>query len=108
MDSSEIHYVTYDPEEIYKEMLYTYIESGGDVLYPGDEKEMLLRAVQSVLTQALAGVDHALRMATLRYATGEYLDLYGQTSPRDYESAVSFICMGGARLRPRGITKNAE
>lgn len=78
MDNSEIHYLTYDPEEIYKEMLYAYIESGGDVLYPGDEKEMLLRAVQSILVQALAGVDNALRMATLRYAAGDYLDLYGE------------------------------
>lgn len=75
---TEIHYLTYDSEEIFKEMQYAYIDSGGDVLYPGDEKEILLRAVQSIMVQAFAGVDNALRMATLRYAAGEYLDLYGQ------------------------------
>ncbi len=78
MDTSEIHYLTYDPEKIFDEMQYAYIENGGDVLYPGDEKEILLRAVQSIVVQAFAGVDNALRMATLRYAVGEYLDLYGQ------------------------------
>lgn len=78
MDSSETHYLTYDPDEIYKEMLYAYIENGGDVLYPGDEKEILLRAVQSVMVQAFAGIDNALRMARLRYAVGDYLNLIGE------------------------------
>lgn len=78
MDSSETHYLTYDPEEIYKQMLYAYIENGGDVLYPGDEKEILLRSVQSVIVQAFAGIDNALRMARLRYAVGDYLNLIGE------------------------------
>ena len=78
MDMSETHYLAYDPEAIYMEMQRAYIENGGDVLYPGDEKEMLLRCVQSVMVQAFAGVDNALRMATLRYAQGDYLDLYGE------------------------------
>lgn len=78
MESSEIHYLTFDPEQIYREMQGAYMENGGSVLYPGDEKEMLLRSMQSVIVQAFAGVDHALRMATLRYAVGDYLDLYGE------------------------------
>lgn len=78
MDNSELHYLTYDPEEIYKELQYAYIDGGGDVLYPGDEKEILLRAMQAVLVQAFAGADNALRMATLRYAAGEYLDMLGR------------------------------
>ena len=72
---SEIHYLSYDPEEIWKEMILAYIEAGGDILYPGDEKEMLLRGVQSIVTQVFAGVDAALRTDTLRYAVGEYLDI---------------------------------
>lgn len=75
---SEVHYVTYDPEKIFEEMQLAYLEAGGGALYPGDEKEMLLRSVQSIIVQTLAGVDHALRMATLRYATGDYLNLYGE------------------------------
>lgn len=74
----EIHYLAYDSEEIWKEMNVAYIEAGGDILYPGDEKEMLLRGVQSIVTQVFAGVDAALRMDTLRYAVGEYLDIYGE------------------------------
>lgn len=78
MDDNELYYLTYDPEEIMRDMQQAYIEEGGDPLYPGDEKEMLLRAALAVMTQALAGVDNALRMSTLRYAVRDYLDLYGE------------------------------
>ena len=43
MDNTELHYLTYDPDEIWAEMQRAYVENGGDILYPGDEKEMLLR-----------------------------------------------------------------
>ena len=49
MDNTELHYLTYDPEAIWDEMHDAYIEAGGEALYPGDEKEMLLRSVQAVL-----------------------------------------------------------
>ncbi len=78
MDDTELHYVTYDPEEIWKEMIQSYVDAGGDILYPGDEKEMLLRSVQADIVQVFAGVDNALRMMTLRYAVGEYLDILGE------------------------------
>ena len=75
---AELHYCTYDPEEIYEDMIDAYVDAGGDILYSGDEKDILLRGVQAILVQAFAGVDNALRMATLRYAVGEYLDVYGE------------------------------
>lgn len=75
---NEIHYLTYDPDAVWKGMTDAYIDAGGNVLYPGDEKEMLLRGVQAIIVQAFAGVDAAIRMATLRYAAGEYLDIYGE------------------------------
>lgn len=78
MNDNEVHYLTYDPDEIWAAMTQAYMEAGGDVLYPGDEKEILLRGVQEILVQAFAGVDNALRMATLRYAVREYLNLYGE------------------------------
>lgn len=78
MDTAELHYVTYDPEAIWQEMMKAYTEAGGDILYPGDEKEMLLRSVQADIVQLFAGVDNALRMQTLRYAVGEYLDVLGE------------------------------
>lgn len=77
MDNTELHYVTYDPEAIWDEMNMAYIEAGGDILYPGDEKEMLLRSVLADIVQVFAGVDNALRMQTLRYAVGDYLDVIG-------------------------------
>lgn len=75
---NELHYLTYDPDEIWNAMMVNYIEAGGDVLYPGDEKEMLLRSVLADVVQAFSGVDNALRMQTLRYAVGNYLDIIGE------------------------------
>jgi phage-related baseplate assembly protein len=39
---------------------------------------MLLRSVLADMVQLFAGVDNALRMQTLRYAVGEYLDVIGE------------------------------
>lgn len=78
MDDTELHYLTYDPDAIWEEMIEAYVEAGGDILYPGDEKYMLLKAVQADIVQVFAGVDNALRMMTLRYAVGEYLDILGE------------------------------
>lgn len=78
MNDNEVHYLTYDPDEIWAAMTQAYMEAGGDVLYPGDEKEILLRGVQAMLVQLFAGMDNAMRMATLRYAVRDYLNLYGE------------------------------
>lgn len=79
MDSTETHYLAYDPDEIWNEMITNYVNAGGDILYPGDEKEMLLRSVQADIVQIFSAVDNALRMQTRRYAVGDYLDLYGES-----------------------------
>lgn len=112
----EIHYLSYDPEEIWKEMIVAYVEAGGDILYPGDEKEMLLRGVQSIITQVFAGVDAALRMDTLRYAVGEYLNIYGekrncirlpaQTATGTVE--ITFKASGTKKTIPAGTAITAD
>lgn len=116
MDNSEVHYLTYDPDSIYREMQMAYVDAGGDVLYPGDEKEMLLRGVQSVLVQAFAGVDNALRMATLRYASGSYLDILGENRgcsrieaarARTYVQ-ISFAATGEPRTYEAGSLLTAD
>ena len=78
MDDNELHYLSYDADAIMEDMMRAYIEAGGDLIYAGDEKEMLLRAVQQIIVQAFAGIDNALRMDTLRYAVRDYLDAYGE------------------------------
>lgn len=105
MDNTEIHYLSYDPDEIYKEMQKAFIEAGGDVLYPGDEKEMTLRAVQSVMVQAFAGVDNALRMATLRYAQGDYLDMYGEKRNCTRIQAAAAKATAEITFKASGISK---
>lgn len=116
MDNSEIHYLSYDPEEIWAAMMAAYAEAGGDILYPGDEKEMLLRGVQSIVTQCFAGIDSALRMATLRYAVGDYLDIYGESrSCLRIEAAaaeatveIAFAATGQAKTIPAGTALTAD
>lgn len=113
---SEVHYLTYNPEEIWLEMIAAYVEAGGDVLYPGDEKEMLLRGVQSIVTQVFAGVDAALRMDTLRYAVGEYLDIYGEKRNCTRIAAeaatctveITFNASGAAKTIPAGTALTAD
>ena len=90
MDDS-IHYVTFDSSAIWTAITTAYLEAGGDLLYPGDEKEILLRAVQAAIQQTLAGVDTGLRMQTLRYAVGEYLDILGENRGCERIAAVQAI-----------------
>lgn len=118
MDNSETHYLTYDEEELWKSMMFAYLEAGGDPLYPGNEKEILLRGVEQILWQAFAGIDNALRMATLRYAVRDYLDLYGQkrncyrieAQAATSTVEVTFRATGEAKTIPAGtpITANGE
>ncbi len=91
MDNTELHYLTYDPDAIWEAMVTNFVASGGTTLNPGDEKYMLLRSVQEDIVQVFAGVDNALRMATLRYAVGDYLDVLGEQRgcPRIAASAAT-------------------
>ena len=102
---NENHYLAYDPEELWKEMIVAYVEAGGDILYPGDEKEMLLRGVQAIVTQVFAGVDAALRMDTLRYAVGEYLDIYGEKRNCIRIPAEAATCTVEIKFRASGTAK---
>ncbi len=73
-----LHYLTFDPEAMWTDMYNAYMEAGGDPLYPGDEKEMLLRGQLAIFVQIYSAFDHAARMQTLRYAVGDYLDVIGE------------------------------
>lgn len=99
MDNTELHYVSYDLDEIWISMMEAYVKAGGEVLFPGDEKDMLLRSVQAVVAQAFAGVDNALRMGTLRYAVRDYLDLLGQTRGCPRIEAVAATAAVSMELR---------
>lgn len=88
MADNELHYVIMDSETIWDEMMKAYIAAGGDILYPGDEKEMLLRAVQYIAMTILAKVDNALKMDTLTYAVRDYLKEYGRKRSCEYIEAV--------------------
>lgn len=116
MDATELHYLTYDPDVIWDEMIAAYVSAGGDVLYPGDEKELLLRGVQAMITQVFAGVDNALRMQTLRYAVGDYLDVLGeqrncvriQASAATAVVQITFQATGQAKTLKAGTAMTAD
>lgn len=78
MDTTSTHYINYDPDEIWKLIQYTYISEGGDILYPGDEKEILLRSVLALLVQGFAIADNALLMDSLQHTMDYFMDIYGR------------------------------
>lgn len=116
MDGTQLHYLSYDPDEIWLDMVTAYVEAGGDVLYPGDEKEILLRGVQAIVMQVFAGVDNALRMDTLRYAARDYLDLYGEkrncvrikAAAAECTVQIAFKATGQAKVLPVGTALTAD
>lgn len=116
MDNKELHYLSYDIDEIWREMLMTYMDNSHEVILPGDEKYMLLEGVKKIIVQVFAGVDNALRMATLRYAVGDYLDVIGENRGCERMNAekanavvsVNFIQSGVAKTIPAGTALSAD
>lgn len=116
MADSELHYVALNSDDLWQDMLDAYMAAGGDPLYPGDEKEMLLRAVQSIAISILARVDNALRMDTLTYSVREYLKEYGRKRNCEYIEAVAATApmtltmeqTGYARTLPAGTALTAD
>ena len=108
MDASELHYVDYDPEKVWDEMINTYLDAGGDIIYGGDEKEILLRAVLAIATAVMAKVDSALRMDTLTYATGEYLKEYGLKRNCVFIDAVAATAPVTLTFEPSGVQQTIE
>ena len=116
MDESSFRYVSFEPERIWQEMHETYLRCGGSVLYPGDEKEILLRGVLAMTVSVLAKVDTALRMDTLTYATGDYLKLYGEKRNCFYREAeaatapisITFRASGVSQTIPAGTELTAD
>lgn len=116
MGTSDVHYINYDPELIWELAMYTYIAEGGDILYPGDAKEILLRSVQAMMVQGLSIADNALRMDSLRYAIGEYLDIRGekkycyrmQAQAAKAAVQISFASSGISMTIPAGTAMTAD
>ena len=116
MDDNEIHYLTYDEAELWGAMSDAYLDAGGDVLYPGDEKEMLMRGMEQIMMQAFAGIDNALRMDTLRYAVRDYLDIYGekrncyriQAQAATAKVRLTFLASGESKILEAGTPLTAD
>ncbi|MBQ8088475.1 MAG: baseplate J/gp47 family protein [Clostridia bacterium] len=105
---ADFHYVKFDPEEVWKEMTDTYIDAGGDVLYPGDEKSLLLQAVLAMAIAVMGKVDNALMMDTLTYATRDYLKEYGRKRNCEYIDAIPARATVELTFRATGVTQVIE
>lgn len=108
MATGDTHYVSYDPEALWDRMQRVYIQYGGDILYPGDEKEILLRAVQAMGIAVLSEVDSALLMNTLTHAVGEYLKLYGEKRNCIYQEAVAATAPVKITFSATGYSRTIE
>lgn len=113
---NETHYVNFDADELWAEMQTTYVACGGDILYPGDEKEILLRAVQAIAVSVMAKCDAGMRQDTRKYAQGEFLDLYGdkrnceriEAMPATAEVEITFGANGVIQTIPAGTELTAD
>lgn len=116
MDSTETHYINYDPKLIWEQAMYTYIAEGGDILYPGDAKEILLRSVLAFMVLEFGVVDNALRMDSLRFAMDDYLDIKGEKrycyrmQAQEARAAVqiTFMSSGISGTIPAGTAMTAD
>lgn len=116
MATEDMHYIQYNPDEIWKRIVKTYIEEGGDILYPGDEKEILLRAVLALMVQDFAVVDNALLMDSLSHTMGRYMDIYGekrdcyrlQAQAAQAVVEITFGVTGVSRVIPAGTELTAD
>lgn len=75
---AEIHFIEYDADVGWRRMLRDFAQEAGDVLYPGDAREIVLRMLLFFANQAYARVDDAARQTLLRYARGDILDGMGE------------------------------
>lgn len=75
---TDIHFIEYDADQLWREMLRSFAEEAGDVLYPGDARELVLRMLLFYQAQTYARVDDAARQTLLRYARGQILDEMGE------------------------------
>lgn len=105
MQDTGLHYVTYDPDALWQAMMEAYVGAGGEVLYPGNEKEILLRGVQQMFVQAFAGVDNGIRMATLRYAQRDYLKVIGEDRNCPYMEATKATATVTITFKSTGVAE---
>lgn len=76
-NSAEVNFVETDAESIIVDMLSEFQNRLDTVLYPGDEKRMLLQAFAYAISDAMNHINIAGRGTLLRYATGNQLDALG-------------------------------
>ncbi len=71
-------FLEFEPDKIHDKMLDIYEEQGGEPMYMGDEKDIIIRTVLETLVQSAFAYETAAKNQTLRYASGKYLDLIGE------------------------------
>lgn len=116
MAETDMHYIHYDPETIWNMITYTHIANGGDLLYPGDEKEILLRTVLALLVQGLSVADNALLMDSLQHTMDGFMDLYGrkrscyrlEAQAAEAEVEIAFAASGIIATIPAGTALTAD
>lgn len=99
-------YIELDFDALYNEALLIYRQNGGDVLFPGDEKEMLLRTILGILQQERASLNAAIAQGTIRDAQGTYLDILGENVGVARQSETHVVSTLGITIQrgEKGVT----
>ena len=76
------------------------------MLFPGDEKEMLLRTILGILQQERASLNAAIAQGTIRDAQGTYLDILGENVGVARQSETHAVSTLGITIQrgEKGVT----
>lgn len=105
MADKDLVYVACDPDALWATAIDLYMENGGSILYPGDEKEMLLRTFVAMMAQGLAAANEGIKMRTLRFSVEEYLDVVGESAFCDRILAKAATGEATIRFNQSGVNK---
>ena len=116
MADKDLVYVACDPDALWAAGIELYMNNGGGILYPGDEKEMLLRSFVALMAQGLAAANEGIKMRTLRYAVGEFLNVVGEKAfcdritarPASGEVTIVFAQSGISQTIEAGAQMTAD
>ena len=104
--NEEINFVETNAEVLNDELLNAVQAYLGKILYPGDEKRLLLQAISYAFTDVLNHINTTGRSNLLRYATGASLDAIGElygNSRLEAEHASTTIAFTISEMQNSGV-----
>lgn len=114
-----MNFIEVDAKAIYDEMIITFQQVLGEVLYPGDERRIFLEQETQIVVALYNAINESAKQNLLRYAKGSILDAIGEEhdtyrlAPQKAKCIVRFtlsspqmnsiVIQKGTRVTPDGM-----